>query len=151
MDMKTTSPKSSDVRQWARSKGIDVGERGRLSPDVLAAYSAAHGGATVKPTAKKTTRKAVKKAPAKKAAAKKTTDRKAPAKRAAAAKAVPAPAESSRPVFRQPETITAPPVVTVDSARVTALEESIAKLASRLERLEAAKASSPKRGLFARK
>jgi hypothetical protein len=178
--MTTTTAKSSDVRQWARSKGIDVGERGRLSPDVLAAYSAAHGGPAVKAPAKKA---AVNKAPAKKTAAKKTaakktSAKKTPARKAAATKApatkapvsaispakttapvtppkavhVPlAPAPSVKPSFRQPETLTGPPAVTLDSERVVALEEQIAKLSARLERLEAARAAAPKRGLFNRK
>lgn len=32
------------MRAWARSQGITVGERGRIHPDVKAAYAAAHGG-----------------------------------------------------------------------------------------------------------
>jgi uncharacterized small protein (DUF1192 family) len=39
----------------------------------------------------------------------------------------------------------------MDSSRVAALEEQISKLSSRLERLEAARAAAPKRGLFSRK
>lgn len=150
---------------------MEVGERGRLSPDVLAAYSAAHGGQPVKAAAKKTAKKAAKKAPAKRAAAKKAPAKKAPAKRAAAKKApakraaaasaprkaptvvreAAAPAESAKPSFRLNEPVTGPPVVTTDSARVVALEEQISKLAARLERLEAAKAASPKKGFFSRK
>lgn len=126
--MKTTPPKSSDVRQWARQKGLDVGERGRLSPDVLAAYSAAHGGPPVKAAVKKAAKKSARKAT------------KAPVKQAAKASAS-APATSS-----------ASPIVALESARVEALESKLAALASRIERLEAARAATPaKRGLFARK
>lgn len=32
----------SDIRAWARSKGIKVNERGRISADVVARYEAAH-------------------------------------------------------------------------------------------------------------
>lgn len=172
--MTATSPKSSDVRQWARSKGLEVGERGRLSPDVLAAYSAAHGGPAVKAAAKKAPAKkapakksAAKKAPAKKVAAKKAGTRagaaQAPARKpfaarptngptsAPAVRSTETPAESSKPTFRTGEAITGPPAVTMDSERVVALEEQIAKLASRLERLESARAGAPKRGLFSRK
>jgi hypothetical protein len=35
-------PAPSDVRAWARSKGIKVNERGRISADVVAKYDAAH-------------------------------------------------------------------------------------------------------------
>ena len=89
--MKTTPPKSSDVRQWARQKGLDVGERGRLSPEVLAAYSKAHGGVTVAPAA------ATKRPAAKKTAAKKTAAKKA-ATKTAAAPAKPAVAAAPEPV-----------------------------------------------------
>lgn len=33
---------SKDVRNWARSQGMDVSERGRISADVQQAYDAAH-------------------------------------------------------------------------------------------------------------
>ena len=33
---------TSDVRAWAKSKGIKVSERGRISADVVAKYEAAH-------------------------------------------------------------------------------------------------------------
>ncbi len=33
---------TAEVRAWARSKGIKVNERGRLSADVVAKYDAAH-------------------------------------------------------------------------------------------------------------
>ena len=33
---------TSDVRAWARAKGIKVNERGRISADVVAKYEAAH-------------------------------------------------------------------------------------------------------------
>lgn len=35
-------PTSAEVRQWARSEGLSVGERGRLHPDVIAAWNEAH-------------------------------------------------------------------------------------------------------------
>lgn len=129
--MPTSSPTSSDVRQWARQKGMEVGERGRLSPEVLAAYSKAHGGVTISSGARK-------KATARKAPARKAPARKAPAKAA---------------VTKAPTTTPAPtPVIAVDSERVEALEAKVAGLAARLERLEAARAAQPaKRGLFGRK
>lgn len=33
---------TKDVREWARSQGMDVSERGRISADVQQAYDAAH-------------------------------------------------------------------------------------------------------------
>ena len=38
----TASP--SDIRRWAADQGYAVGTRGRLSPDVIQAYTEAHGG-----------------------------------------------------------------------------------------------------------
>lgn len=37
---RSTGPKASDVRQWARENNIDVPERGRIPADVIAAYEA---------------------------------------------------------------------------------------------------------------
>lgn len=33
---------TKDVREWAKSQGMDVSERGRISADVQQAYDAAH-------------------------------------------------------------------------------------------------------------
>src|SRR5579884_4557314 len=38
-----TTPSTADVRNWARSHGFTVADRGRLSPEIMAAYSAATG------------------------------------------------------------------------------------------------------------
>lgn len=35
-------PSASDIRDWARSQGMEVSERGRVSGEVRAAYEAAH-------------------------------------------------------------------------------------------------------------
>lgn len=35
----TASTSTAVIRQWARDNGVTVGERGRLSPQVLAAYA----------------------------------------------------------------------------------------------------------------
>ena len=35
-------PSAREIREWARSNGHDVPERGRVSADVRAAYEAAH-------------------------------------------------------------------------------------------------------------
>jgi hypothetical protein len=37
-----SSSNTKDVREWARSQGMDVSERGRISADVQQAYDAAH-------------------------------------------------------------------------------------------------------------
>jgi hypothetical protein len=39
-----TTPRTADVRAWARENGITIADRGRLPRDVLDAYAAAHGG-----------------------------------------------------------------------------------------------------------
>jgi hypothetical protein len=44
-DTSSTSSKvdSRAIRAWAKSQGIEVGARGRIKPDVIAAYDLAHG------------------------------------------------------------------------------------------------------------
>ena len=37
-------PTASEVREWARSQGIDVGERGRVSQALYQQYRSAHKG-----------------------------------------------------------------------------------------------------------
>ena len=37
-----SSSNSKDVREWAKSQGMEVSERGRISADVQQAYDAAH-------------------------------------------------------------------------------------------------------------
>ena len=43
---KTSAPaakgEAAEIRQWARQNGIEVGTRGRIGPDVKAAFLAAH-------------------------------------------------------------------------------------------------------------
>jgi hypothetical protein len=39
-------PSTADVRQWARSRGYAVGDRGRLSPTLVEAYLADQAGVT---------------------------------------------------------------------------------------------------------
>ncbi len=41
--MKTTS--TADIRRWAQAAGLAVGDRGRLSTDLVAAYNDAHAEA----------------------------------------------------------------------------------------------------------
>lgn len=36
----TTTASSAMIRQWARDNGLPVGDRGRLSPEILTAYAA---------------------------------------------------------------------------------------------------------------
>ena len=38
----SASSHTKDVREWAKSQGMDVSERGRISADVQQAYDAAH-------------------------------------------------------------------------------------------------------------
>ena len=37
-----SSSNTKDVREWAKSQGMEVSERGRISADVQQAYDAAH-------------------------------------------------------------------------------------------------------------
>jgi hypothetical protein len=37
-----TTSSTADIRKWARAAGLVVGDRGRLSPDIVAAYADAH-------------------------------------------------------------------------------------------------------------
>ena len=37
-----SGPSANEIRQWARDKGMEVSERGRVSDQVKAAYQAAH-------------------------------------------------------------------------------------------------------------
>ena len=39
---RTSGPSASDVRDWARSNGYEVSDRGRVPADVKAAYDAAN-------------------------------------------------------------------------------------------------------------
>ena len=46
----TTNASTAVIRQWARAEGFPVGDRGRLSPDVLAAYQSQHGDVAAQAT-----------------------------------------------------------------------------------------------------
>ncbi len=37
-----TTSETADIHRWARAAGLAVGDRGRLSPDVITAYNNAH-------------------------------------------------------------------------------------------------------------
>ena len=37
-----SGPSANEIRQWARERGMEVSERGRVSDQVKAAYQAAH-------------------------------------------------------------------------------------------------------------
>ncbi len=37
-----TTSSTAVIRNWAKSAGLAVGDRGRLSPDIVAAYNDAH-------------------------------------------------------------------------------------------------------------
>ncbi len=42
-----TTSSAADIRNWAKTVGLAVGDRGRLSPDIVAAYNDAHSAAPV--------------------------------------------------------------------------------------------------------
>lgn len=37
-----TPSSTADIRKWAKGTGLEVGDRGRLSPDIVVAYNNAH-------------------------------------------------------------------------------------------------------------
>ena len=39
----TVAAPTSEIRRWARTQGMTVGDRGRLPPGILAAYAASRG------------------------------------------------------------------------------------------------------------
>ena len=45
----TAAASTADIRHWARSQGITVGDRGRLAPGILTAYAASHSSAQEQP------------------------------------------------------------------------------------------------------
>ena len=55
----TANASTAFIRQWARAQGMTVGDRGRLSPQVLHAYSASHSQhrPASAPTVRKTNKK----------------------------------------------------------------------------------------------
>ena len=113
------------MRAWARDNGYDVADRGRLRPEVLDAYTAAHrtGSGTAK------------KAPAATPAAKK-----APTKtgKPVAKKVAPAPAAAPAPEVEQEERSPEPkPKPVTDDRRLVALGEELAALTERVAQLEA--------------
>ena len=48
MTTTNTAPSASEVRAWARDKGLPVGTRGRLSPELLDAFHAEQSAASTK-------------------------------------------------------------------------------------------------------
>lgn len=143
---------TSDIRAWAQANGYDVGDRGRLPVEVTDAYNKDKGKGTKVSSAKP--------APAKTATAKKAAPAgKAPSKvaKASAAKAAPvattAPdatkasvtAEPAKPVVKA--VVAATPAVVVQAElptvasveeRVNVLEQQVAFLKGKLDKLEAA-------------
>jgi hypothetical protein len=51
-----TTSETADIRRWARAAGLAVGDRGRLSPDVIAAYNDAQAEAPASSAALATAR-----------------------------------------------------------------------------------------------
>lgn len=53
----TANASTAVIRQWARAQGMAVGDRGRLSPQVLDAYSASQRRSAPAPAVSKTNKK----------------------------------------------------------------------------------------------
>jgi hypothetical protein len=135
---------TAEIRAWAQAAGLDVAERGRLRPEVVAAFHAAQSPATT-PAAKPV--KAAK--PAKLA---KAVQPAKPTKAARPLKAASTPVPAAHaPVVTAPE-VTAPEVtapVTADAPAVAVvdpllgrLESALSALTARVDKLEAAAAAS---------
>jgi hypothetical protein len=129
--MPTPAVPTAAIREWAREQGLDVAERGRLKPEVLDAYRAAHRRTKAKATP-------VKRVPA------------AEPESAAAARKPDAPRSAAA-------TTTATPVHVHDGAeaaqdhRLTTLEAAMEALTARVAKLEAATAAPAAKKRFSRK
>jgi hypothetical protein len=110
------------LRAWARKRGMQVGDRGRLSPDVLAAWRAAHAGP---PTARRAA--AGKPRSAAKAAAARNPGR------PAAPEAAPSVPDAS--AEEHPATV----------ARIADLKAQITALTARVQQLEQQPTPEPRR------
>ena len=60
----TAAASTADIRHWARSQGITVGDRGRLAPGILTAYAASHSSAQERPAQTAQTAQATRSTPA---------------------------------------------------------------------------------------
>ena len=121
-----TSPTTAELRAWARAQGMDVGDRGRLSPQVRQAWDAAHAG---EPVATPSTRVASKRAP----------------RRTASPAAPPAPAEPDTPPAEAAEQDREA------ERRFADLERQVGELARRVAQLERAAETTPRRRRFGRR
>ena len=170
-----STPTTAQLRAWAREQGMDVGDRGRLSPEVRAAWDAAHGGSDAAASGAPATGAAAAKAapragrPRKVAAAtsgsRTTATTARPAKKAAPTRAA-APAKSA-PAQRSEEPAVTPTAVPQqgrepsgtaqdteprDDPRVDDLERKVSELARRVAQLERAAATpAPARRVFRRR
>jgi hypothetical protein len=156
-----TTPTTAEIRAWARGQGMDVGDRGRLSPQIRAASHAAHGGtgtgkpvaptkvaaASTRRTSATTARSAADAGPAAKKAA---AGRRAAARSAPPAQRPEQPADQSAARDAQPDPVVAQGVLN-DDPRVDDLERKLSELARRVAQLERAAAAPPPRRVFRRR
>ena len=156
------TPNTAELRGWARANGYDVGDRGRISQDVVDAFVAAGGKAAPRPAgAKPAAKKAATKAP-KKAARKAPSARKAPARStagtgargraSAGASAQPEPAGSTAGAKPTPSGSTSAvpsPAASAERTPLDTLAGQVRALEARVAGLERA-ASAPRR-LFGRR
>jgi len=120
--MPTPAVPTSTIRAWALSQGLDVAERGRLKPEVLDAYNAAHRRTKAKATAAKPV-----------PAAKPKPTAEAPKQAAARPVVATAPAPDEIPDAAE----------ATQDLRLTDLEATVAALTARVAKLEANAAAAP--------
>ena len=113
-----TTASTATIRAWAHAEGLDVAERGRLKPEIVAAYAAANGSAGKSASRQKAARVTQAKATGK------TTARKAAPKRVV----------SAAPVVVAPETA----ATDAEDPRIADLLSAVNALTERVARLEAA-------------
>lgn len=146
-----TTPTTAELRSWARAHGMDVGDRGRLSPEVRAAWDAAHGAGGPAATEAAPSRVAAATTTSRRTAA--ATVRPAP-RRTATKRAQPkAGAGTAAPTAETPaqEPAPSPEVVLQEDPRVDDLERKLGELARRVAQLERAAAAPPPRRGFRRR
>lgn len=151
-------PNPSAVRTWAKEQGLEVGDRGRLSPAITEAYQEAHPGtkfkaAAAKPASTKAPVRAAKSsAPVKKAAVAKDTSV-AELAPPVVAPVTPAIRVAEKAPVAEVSSKKAEPLAVVPSSegsQIAELQATLALLTGRVTALESAAGSAKTRKFFGR-
>ena len=124
---------TATIRAWARAEGLDVAERGRLNPQIVAAFTAANGSAG-QSTRNRKPSNATPAKPASRVATTKAPVRKAQSK--SPAKAAP---------FAAARTDGDAIAAVREDTRIADLQAAVTALTARVAKLEAASATSEPR------